>query len=47
MGTFILLLVILGTVLLGRYALIEAQRIEDQKRFRENLDKHSKKRKTK
>ena len=47
MGTFILLVVILGTVLLGRYALIEGQRIEDQKKFLKNLDEHGKKQKKK
>jgi len=39
-GTVILLIVIAVTVLLGRYAIQEGQRIERQKKFNKNLNKH-------
>ena len=39
-GTFILIIVILGTVLLGKYAIAEGQRIERQKKFNKNFNKH-------
>ena len=32
-GIFILIIVIVGIVLLGRYAIVEGQRIESQKKF--------------
>ena len=39
-GTFIFLIVIVVTFLLGRYAIQEGQRIERQKKFNKNLNKH-------
>jgi hypothetical protein len=39
-GSFILIAVIIITVLLGRYAITEGQRIERQKKFNRNLNKH-------
>ena len=39
-GTFILIIVIVTTVCLGRYAIAEGQRIERQKKFNKNLNKH-------
>ena len=44
-GIVILLIVIVGTALLGRYALIEGQRIEDRKKFMKNLNNDHKKNK--
>jgi len=40
MGTFILIAIMVITVLLGRYAITEGQRIERQKKFNKNLNKH-------
>jgi len=39
MGTIILIVVMVITVLLGRYAIAEGQRIERQKKFKKNLNK--------
>ena len=36
-GTFIFLTVIVITLLLGRYAIREGQRIENQKKFMKNM----------
>jgi len=40
MGVFIFIVVMVVTVLLGRYAIAEGQRIERQKKFNKNLNKH-------
>jgi hypothetical protein len=40
MGTFIFIAVMVITVCLGRYAIAEGQRIERQKKFGKNLNKH-------
>ena len=42
MGTFIIIAVMVITVLLGRYALAEGQRIEQQKKFIKNMNNHDK-----
>jgi len=39
-GTFIFIVVMVITVLLGRYALAEGRRIEQQKKFNKNFNKH-------
>ena len=39
MSVLIILGIILGIFLLGRYALLEAYKIESQKEFRKNVDK--------
>ena len=39
-GTFIFIVVMVITVCLGRYAIAEGQRIERQKKFNKNLNKH-------
>ena len=39
MSTVILIVVMVITVLLGRYAIAEGQRIERQKKFNKNLNK--------
>ena len=39
-GTIILIIVMVITVCLGRYAIAEGQRIERQKKFNKNLNKH-------
>ena len=39
-GTLILIAVMVITVCLGRYAIAEGQRIERQKKFNKNLNKH-------
>jgi len=39
-GTFIFIAVMVITVCLGRYAIKEGQRIERQKKFNKNLNKH-------
>ena len=44
-GTFIFIAVMVITVLLGRYAIVEGQRIEQQKKFMKNLENHDKKKK--
>jgi len=46
-GTVILVIVIAVTVLLGRYAIAEGHRIEQQKKFMRNMKNHDKKYKTK
>jgi len=38
-GTFIFIAVIIITVLLGRYAIAEGQRIERRKKFNKNFNK--------
>lgn len=45
MGLLILVVVIIVTVLLGRYALVEGHRVEQQKKFMENLKDFDKKNK--
>ena len=40
MGILILLGVVGGVILLGRYAIAEGQKIERQKKFNKNLNKH-------
>mgnify|MGYP001174495731 CR=1 FL=1 len=42
MSILIILGVILGIFLLGRFALLEAYKIESQKEFRKNVDKFGK-----
>jgi len=42
-GVIILIVVIVITILLGRYALIEGQRIESQKKFMRNMKKYDEK----
>ena len=44
-GIFILIIVIVGIVLLGRYAIVEGQRIESQKKFMRNMNNFDKKKK--
>tara|TARA_R110001599_G_scaffold170401_3_gene360550 strand:+ start:554 stop:682 length:129 start_codon:yes stop_codon:yes gene_type:complete len=39
-GTIIFIIVMVITVCLGRYAIAEGQRIERQKKFNKNLNKH-------
>ena len=39
MNTLIFIAIIVITILLGRYALAESQRIESQKKFMKNMDK--------
>tara|TARA_R110000824_G_scaffold18563_3_gene73327 strand:- start:1572 stop:1727 length:156 start_codon:yes stop_codon:yes gene_type:complete len=46
MGTLILIIVCVMTLLLGRYALNEGRRIERQKKFWKNIEEHDKKNKT-
>jgi len=40
MGTIIFIVIMVITVCLGRYAIAEGQRIERQKKFNKNLNKH-------
>ena len=40
-GTIIIIVAMVVTVLLGRWALIEKQRIERQKRFNKNIEKQN------
>ena len=42
-GTFILIIVMIVTVLLGRYAIAEGHRVEQNKKFMKNLNNHKKK----
>ena len=42
MGTVIFIVVIIVTVLLGRYALAEGRRIEQQKKFERNMNNFNK-----
>ena len=44
-GTFILLIVIVVTVLLGKHAIAEGRRIEQQKKFYKNMNNFGKKKK--
>jgi hypothetical protein len=44
-GTFILLIVIVVTVLLGKYAIAEGHRVEQQKKFMRNMNNFGKKKK--
>ena len=44
-GTVIFIVVIVITVLLGRYAIAEGQRIESQKKFMRNMNSFDKKKK--
>ena len=44
-GTFIIIAVMVITVLLGRYALAEGRRIEQQKKFMRNMNNFDKKKK--
>ena len=39
-GTIIFIIVMVITVCLGKYAIAEGQRIERQKKFNKNLNKH-------
>ena len=41
-GTIILLIIIFVTFLLGRHAIREGHRVEQQKKFIKNMNKHSK-----
>ena len=44
-GTVIFIAVIVATYYLGRYAIREGHRIEEQKKFMKNLENHGKKKK--
>ena len=44
-GTVILIVIIAITVLLGRYAIAEGQRVESQKKFIRNMNNFDKKKK--
>jgi len=44
-GTVILIIIIAITVLLGRYAIAEGQRVESQKKFIRNMNNFDKKKK--
>ena len=44
-GTFIIIVVMVITVILGRYALAEGRRIEQQKKFNKNMNNFGKKKK--
>jgi len=46
-GTFILLIVIVVTYYLGKYAIKEGQRIEQNKQFMKDMENHDKRYKTK
>jgi len=46
-GTFILIAVIAVTILLGKHAIAEGQRVEQNKKFMKNLKDFDKKYKTK
>ena len=46
-GTFIIIAIMVITVLLGRYALAEGQRIEQQKKFQRNMNNFDKNKKQK
>jgi len=43
MGTIIFIIVMVITVCLGRYAIAEGRRVEQQKKFMENMEKFDKK----
>jgi len=42
-GTIILIIVMVITVCLGRYAIAEGQRVESQKKFMKNMENFNKK----
>ena len=44
-GIVIFIAVIVVTILLGKYAITEGHRIEEQKKFMKNLENHGKKKK--
>ena len=44
-GTFILIVVITITVLLGKYAIAEGQRVKTQKKFLKRMEEFDKKKK--
>jgi len=44
-GTFIFIIVMIITILLGRYAITEGHRIENQKKFIKNMNNFGKKKK--
>ena len=44
-GTFIIIVVMIITVILGRYALAEGHRIERQKKFNKNMNNFGKNKK--
>ena len=44
-GTFIIIVVMVITVILGRYALAEGRRIEQQKKFMKNMNNFDKNKK--
>ena len=46
-GTVILLVVIVVTFLIGKYAIEEGQRVEQHKKFMKDMENHDKKYKTK
>tara|TARA_Y100000593_G_scaffold42081_1_gene80644 strand:- start:146 stop:298 length:153 start_codon:yes stop_codon:yes gene_type:complete len=46
-GTFILLVVIVATYYLGKYAISEGHRAEQHKKFMKDIENHDKKYKTK
>ena len=46
-GTVILLIVIVVTYLLGKYAIQEGHRVEQHKKFMKDMENHDKKYKTK
>ena len=46
-GTFILIIVMIVTVLLGRYAIAEGHRVEQNKKFMKDFNEFDKKHKTK
>jgi hypothetical protein len=46
-GTLILIVVIVVTYYLGKYAISEGQRVEQHKKFMKNMRDHDKKYKTK
>ena len=45
MGTFIFIVVMVITVCLGRYAIAEGQRVEQQKKFMKNMKNFDKRKK--
>ena len=44
-GTFILIVIMVITVLLGKYAIAEGQRVESQKKFLKRMEDFDKKKK--
>jgi len=47
MGTFIVIVIMVITVCLGRYVIAEGHRIEQNKKFMKDMENHDKKYKTK